>query len=164
MKKNIKNIGFSLLEIIIVMVIISIATLGIMMSVGINDSKRNAQESAEILKELMIFVQNKAILTQKNYGLITYSDGYLFVEQQDNLQWKVTNDDVILKRKFLSSNLKFKLDATQVQSRIEKILKPEIYIYSDGYTDQFEIIFFSSQGKQLIILKNSAQGEMSIHE
>lgn len=164
MTTKIKEAGFSLIEIIIVMAIISIVALSIAVNIGINNSKRQAKKSAEKLEELIKFAQNQAILRQSNYGLLTYQDGYLFLKKQGNSDWMVINEPQILKREYLPNGVRFKLNFRQIQLRKKDDLQPEIFIYADGYTDKFDIVFYSQDDEKLITLSNSAQSKMSIHE
>lgn len=155
--------GFSLIEIMVVMTIIAIVAVSVVLSIGIDNSARHAKEAATKLEELFKFAQNKAILTQKNYGFIAYPDGYIFVEQQPNLSWQMVADQQILKREVLPSDVRFKLTSQKEQLRENNSMQPDIFVYADGYTDAFKIIFVSKDDERLIVLENSAQNQLSIY-
>lgn len=157
-----KDLGFSLIEISVVMVIIAVAAIGVSLAMGGSLSHRHAHDDANQLIDLMRFAQNRALMTHSNYGLITYQDGYAFLKQNSKQRWKIVQAPDVLKRVYLSNDVAFKLDRQQIQKRTKRPLQPEIYIDSDGLSNQFEIIFFSRAGKKLATVVNSADETMSL--
>ena len=158
-----KHQGFSLIEIIIVMVIIAIATAAVVLSVGVEHAEKQAKSAAQKIEALFIFAQNKAVLTQKNYGFITYTDGYSFLQQNQDLSWGLVAEDVLLTRHKLPQDVRFKLNTQQESMRQKGKFHPEIFISADGYTDAFQLIFVSKEDEKLIVLENSSQGKFTIH-
>src|SRR5882724_1422265 len=93
--------GFTLIEILVVVVIIGIVTVGALISIGFMSGDRQLQDETERVRALMTYVQEEAELQTREFGLYCENNSYQFVafDNRRQLWTKVLEDDVLRTRK-----------------------------------------------------------------
>ena len=159
--------GFTLLELLVVIVIISILVTYSTLAIRGSSPEDQIKEEALRLKTLTHLVMEESILRGEEYGIEVFQDGYRFVRFSDD-QWVTLDDDRILRDRELPADmeLEMQLEETDIVIGVvsdpmsdnevelsetedvsneeeEEKISPQIYILSSGeITPEFEIRFY----------------------
>ena len=106
-----RSLGFTLVEILVVIVIIGIVTVGAMLSMSFLGSDRQMGAEADRLAALINYAEEQANLQTRELGLYCTSSGYRFLtfDARSNLWVPVTGDDALRTRQ-LPDGLQLKLN------------------------------------------------------
>jgi type II secretion system protein H len=93
--------GFTLLELLVVIVIIGIVISGTLLALGATGQDRGLQEERDRLTALVDYVRDRGALMTTEYGILCGQHGYRFVYYDDRtMQWAPeTLDDTLRERK-----------------------------------------------------------------
>jgi general secretion pathway protein H len=119
--------GFTLIEIMIVVVIIGVISAGVLLSVNLTGRDRDLEKESDRLLTLVNYAREQAEMQTRDYGIVVRADGYQFVAYDTRRQvWREVYEDDALHLRKLPDGLDFKLmvDARPVvlQSTVE--IKP----------------------------------------
>jgi general secretion pathway protein H len=174
--------GFTLIEILVVLVIVGIIVAAALLSLGTLGDDRNLQTQARRLTTLLQMATDDATIQGRDFGIEVMTAGYRFVEHDPLLnQWfEVTDDDLMRKRK-LEEGTEFELvieehrvlleDESQETQREEEDIDerdltdnylPHILILSSGDTSPFELRIVRSSDRAEVLVRMSAAGELKI--
>ena len=137
--------GFTLVEILVVVVIIGVLSAGFLLSVSLTNEGRDLDKESNRLLELIRYAREQAELQTREYGLILQDDSYEFVSYDVHRGiWRsIFEDDVLRARK-----LPYGLDLKLVVETRPVVLKkpadakdktPQVMIFSSGDLTQFEL-------------------------
>ena len=145
--------GFTLIEILIVMVIISIAVTFAALSVGGFIKARRVEMAAKELSALLPLASQQAILQPAIIGLQIEPHRYAFYRFVINVntnkgQWQKISKDLILKPRFLDKNIILSLQ-----------LKENIFLANSNQKNNPQIIFLPSGDNTPFILLITNQGK-----
>lgn len=152
-----KPLGFSLLELLVVLVIIGIVLTVALFALGNTAKNQRIQNAGERLVNLLPIVEEQAILEPNVYGLVINAMGYGFeriVIKNGKKQWvAVTNNSLLAFRPWPSG--------TQIQLQISKedaspITGPNIIISPSGDLTAFSLVLGNE--KPLVIIQASESG------
>lgn len=87
--------GFTLLELLVVLVVISIAT-GLIVVRGTPGDSRYLQAQSEKLSQILRIAQQEALLRSRTIRFSLLGDGFIF-EQLENDRWVETEDEPLLR-------------------------------------------------------------------
>ena len=174
--------GFTLIEILVVLVIVGIIVAAALLSLGTLGDDRNLQTQARRLTTLLQMATDDATIQGRDFGIEVMTAGYRFVEHEPLLnQWfEVTDDDLMRERK-LEEGTEFELvieehrvlleDESQESQREEEDIDerdltddylPHILILSSGDTSPFELRIVRSSDRAEVLVRMSAAGELKI--
>ena len=71
--------GFTLVEILVVLVIIGIITAGILLSVNVTGRDRDLERESDRLLAVFNYAREQAELQTREYGIMFQDDGYEFL-------------------------------------------------------------------------------------
>lgn len=132
-----KQSGFTLIEIIVVVVIIGVFAVVMTLSFG-DASARQSEQYLQRILALVNLATEQAVFNSRDYGLSFRKDGYHFYELEDG-RWKYLTSDRMFKERELPAGLTHSLYLEGIKVVLEEETKarPQIFITSDG-----EISFF----------------------
>lgn len=162
--------GFTLLEILVVMVIIGIATTVIVFSVGgFYLSNKRADVVTHEMATLIELARNQAIFSLNTLGLEINSNSYSFVQLDDNkdrgLTWQpLSKRDSFWSERTIPSNI-----IVQVQSKNNfttliptNSVSPQIMIFPNGEITPFTITVHSQGSSELYTIEGNSAGEIKV--
>ena len=143
--------GFTLIEILVVVVIISIVTVGAVLSFSVLGHDSQLDTERDRLVDLLNYARDQASLQTRELGLYCTLDGYRFVEFDPltNLWEDVTEDDALRARQLpdgLHINLsveshdvvlKTSADTQKARQTDAQSYKPHVMIFSNGDLTSF---------------------------
>jgi general secretion pathway protein H len=105
-----RHAGFTLLEILVVVLIIGIVTAGMLLSMNFAGKDTELQTESERLLSLMKYAREQAELQTRDYGIVFGQHGYEFVVYGVRRNaWRRVFEDDVLRERTLPSGLDFQL-------------------------------------------------------
>lgn len=134
-----KQRGFTLIEIVVVVVIISLVITMTTISMGNPQAKRMKQSSTRVATLLQL-AKEQAIFNSQDYALSVWESGYSFYTLSET-GWNIVTDDRVFRERKLPDGLEFflYLDELKVILGREDKKKPQIFITSDGEISPFKL-------------------------
>jgi general secretion pathway protein H len=138
--------GFTLIEILVVVLIIGIMIAGAVLTVGVASGDRDLEKERDRILALTDHLRDQAALQNREFGLRCFQGGYEFLVYDPRAaQWQRLQDDPLTRPRQLPAGLVFNL---RVEGR-EVILPaatvkpdelaPQILLYSSGDLNLFEL-------------------------
>ncbi len=104
------NKGFTLIEILVVVVIISISVGAMMVNISFGGDEKAAEEEILRLQQLLRFAQEQSIIRSQEYGIRFYETGYRFLTlNEDRDIWEDITTDRLLRSREIPSPLELEL-------------------------------------------------------
>jgi general secretion pathway protein H len=156
--------GFTLIEILVVVVIIGIVSAGILVSVNLTGRDNELERESNRLLALVNYSREQAELQTREYGILFREDSYQFVSYDVRRKiWRELFEDDSLRRRQLPDGLGLKLvvEGRQVILRRpadDKDKKPQVMIFSDGELTSFEISMEREGGVRSVTLAQDEKG------
>jgi len=102
--------GFTLIEILVVVLIIGIISAGVLLSVNLTGRDRELERESDRILNLVNYAREQAELQTREYGVIFHDDGYEFVAYDARRgHWRDVFEDDALRLRKLPDGLSFKL-------------------------------------------------------
>jgi general secretion pathway protein H len=143
--------GFTLVEMLVVVVIIGMVAVGIILSLGNTGRDSAMEQERDRLVGLMAYVRERAELQTVEYGLHCDLHSYRFVLHNSRTnQWQEDILDDQLRARSLPAGLRFSLviegrpivleDPSQkdIEHKLND-LTPQVMLFSDGDLNSFEV-------------------------
>jgi general secretion pathway protein H len=156
--------GFTLIEILVVVVIIAVVTAGVLLSVSAVGRDRELEKESERLLALLNYTREQAEVRTREFGLLCKESGYQFVGfDPRKAQWVEIETDDTLRARELPFGLTIDL---QVEGRPvvltrppdSKDLTPQVMLYSNGDLTPFQLTLLRDEGTRSIALASTDKG------
>lgn len=149
--------GFTLLEILVVLVIISITFGFALMSFGDFGASRQAITSAEHFESYLKLLQQQALIEMQPLGVRISSNYYETYHFIPEMGWKPFPQNSF----FNTQNFPSKVIVDFKGSSISNFKNPHIIIHPSGDLTPFVMNFGTSKKNQIIALIAKSNGELS---
>ena len=153
--------GFTLLELLVVLVIVGILVSMLTLSVGLVGEDSALRREAERLEALVQMAGEETMLNGFEMGLRFYRRAYEFsIYRDDTDEWTPLVDDELFRHRDIPQavELDLELEGRQVilefQAVDDENYRPQVFIMSSGDVTPFNLRFreaFSSDGYQVLI-------------
>ncbi len=157
--KNHNQQGFTLIEIMVVLVIMAIVATFAMLTIGSIDQNSKLKVSAFELSSLIKLAEEYAMLKPQQIGLVIHGQSYQFrayhIHDQDN-PWQVIKTGLLSGKHQLPSSLQLSVEQADSDS-------PQILFYQNGQITPFVLMLTSINGQHGIRIFGAANGNISSH-
>jgi general secretion pathway protein H len=138
--------GFTLIEILVVLLIIGILVAGASLSLGVLGRDSALEKESDRLSALLDYLREQATLQNREYGLRCYVGGYEFLAYDVRTgQWqKVPGDDSMRPRRLPTGvTMQVSIEGRDIilpreQAKADE-LAPQVMLFSSGDLNLFEL-------------------------
>lgn len=141
--------GFTLIEVLVVVLIIGIMVAGVVLSLRVSGEDRELDRERDRILALTDYLRDQAALQNREYGIRCYIGGYEFlVYEPRSEQWEVLSGDQQLRARALPQGIDMNLDvegrpiilpAKEISAANAKDRVPQIMLFSSGEMSLFEL-------------------------
>jgi general secretion pathway protein H len=166
--------GFTLIEILVVIVIIGVMLGTMMLSLGDRGQDSQLEKERDRLVALINYVQERAALQTIEYGLRCEQGGYRFVMYDSRkAQWLEDPLDELLRARSLPDGLELALSvedrAIVLAARADPRkpvasldLTPQVMIYSSGDLTRFRLSLLRAAAHRSVVLTGASAGKVEV--
>ena len=158
--------GFTLIEIMVVVLIIGVMSAGLLLSVSLTGRDRELEKESDRLLALINYAREQAELQTREYGIIFQDDNYEFVSYDVHRQvWRTVFEDdaLVLRRLPYGLNVKLKVETRPVVLKKPADAKdktPQVMIFSSGDLTQFEVTVEREGGVRSVTIAQDDKGNV----
>jgi general secretion pathway protein H len=164
--------GFTLIELMVVMVIIGLVAAGALLSLGATGKDSQLEQERDRLAALIDYARERGALQTVEYGLRCRADGYQFVMYDARKsQWSVDPLDDSLRARTLPPGLDLQVEVEKrqivlprrmAQPRQGEVidLTPQIMLFSSGDLTQFRLTLGRSAAHRSAVVSSSNAGKV----
>jgi general secretion pathway protein H len=165
--------GFTLLELLVVVVIIGIVTSMAVISVHVLGGDHEMDQEASRLRAVLMQVREDAMLQGQDVGLRIDARGYDFLRYDTrNERWLIVSDDPLLRERVLPDGL---VAALTIESRDVKLpvraaptgtdqYAPQVVVQASGDLVPFEVILTRDGTEESRRITGSVDGSVSVQK
>jgi general secretion pathway protein H len=156
--------GFTLIEILVVVVIIGVIDAGMVLSVSLTGRDRDLERESNRLSALFDYTREQAELQSREYGVMFKDDGYEFLTYDvRRAAWRsITDDDALEPRKLPDGlGVKLTIEARPVvlsRPADAKDKTPQVMIFSNGDLTNFAATLERDGGVRSVTLTQDDKG------
>lgn len=144
MQTRARQSGFTLIEILVVLVVVGLLASLAVMTMGGSSRDREMENEVRELYLLMQTASEQAVLNNTELGLILDDEGYRFVAWEDRSgEWKEPGEPMFRLRGFpewITVTEYIENDTPRLASEEDR-LRPDVVFFSSGETTPFELEF-----------------------
>jgi general secretion pathway protein H len=165
--------GFTLLEVLVVVVIIGIITGMALVSVRVLGGDHEMQQEADRLKAVLSQVRDDAMLLGTDVGLRVDPRGYDFLRYDTRREtWQLVTDDKLLRERSLPEGLTaaLRLEGRDIQLKMRgasttaQPLLPQVVIQASGDLSPFDVVLARDGTQENRRVSGGADGTIEIHD
>lgn len=154
--------GFTLIEMMVVVVIIAIVINFAMISFGRNSPADRLETESNRLMNLIQVASEEALLRASILGVDISEDGYAFLRLEDG-EWQTTDDSLFRERK-LPDDMELRIIEGQPESDDEEKRTPEIILLDSGEVTPFDLKITSTTTDTYFRLTGSETGDLKLNK
>ncbi len=149
LNKKTSSDGFTLIEIMVVMIIISVILSFATLSIGNAGLAQNLKQERQRLASLLKLASQEAIMQSKEMGISFKTDGYRFYVLQGQEWQAITGRDNIFRPRTLPQGIQIdiRLDGEPIIETDNSM--PQVLLLSSGEMTPFEVIFWADSDESL---------------
>lgn len=163
--------GFTLIEILVVVLIIGIMIVGVALSTTAASSDRELDEERDRIIALTQYLREQASLQAREFGMRWHVEGYEFVVlEAPTGMWVKLEDDSITRARKLPEGLEASLEIEGRRIVLPQAdvlpdeLTPQILLYSSGDLNEFELELRRIGGRGVRFVPNPAADRIEAAE
>lgn len=152
-----RQTGFTLLELLVVLVIVGITLSFAVLSLDLRSDKDIVVEEARRIAALMQLASDEAVIQGRELAMQFDGNEYRFL-MLNNDSWQVIESDEVLRERNLAKGLRAELEIEGRGKKRGTAGGELIYFYSSGELSPFSLNLQDSQGKYRYDVNGDAQG------
>ena len=167
--------GFTLVELLVVVVIIGVVIAGMVLSLGGPGRDSQLEQERDRLAALIGYVRERAALQTIEYGLRCETGGYRFVLYDTRAAaWREDPLDETLRTRNLPAGLEIGLSVedraivlprrTDAKAKAPVDLTPQVMLYSSGELSSFRLRLARSGTGRSALLTGTVAGKLEVGE
>jgi general secretion pathway protein H len=165
--------GFTLLEVLVVVVIIGIITSMAVISVNVLGGDHEMQQEAERLQAILVQAQEDAALQSRDLGLRLDETGFEFLEYDGRTErWRGVLGDTLLRERTLPPGLRLqlRLEDRDVQLKPRQPatdrdpIYPQVILQASGELVPFDVIFSRDGTDERRRVSGTVEGRIELHD
>jgi len=154
------NRGFTLIEVLVVIIIISIITTASLMAFGDFGASRKATVFAEQFASYVKLVRQRAILEMSTFGINVSNEGYETLRYEEGITWQARSKTSLFRWQNFPANV-----LVVLKSELKNNDKsPDILIQSSGDMTPFTASFGTKAKPEQTILIGQHNGDILIKD
>ncbi|MBV2122719.1 MAG: type II secretion system minor pseudopilin GspH [Candidatus Thiodiazotropha sp. (ex Ctena orbiculata)] len=154
------GMGFTLIEVMVVVVIIGILINYVAISFGRNAPGDQLRDEAQRLNSLLELASEEALLRSMLIGVDITEESYGFLSLNEG-EWEVVSDNLFRERK-LPPGVEISVATALPEGDDEEKRTPEIILLNSGEMTTFELKISSEQVESYYRLTGNELGELSL--
>ena len=159
-----RSSGFTLLEVMVVVVLISIIVGFVVLSIGDGGKTQLLEQHAKRLASLLKLASEEAILTNQEFALAVTEEGYEF-QILVGKGWAAIAEDPILRPRQLDSGMRIALsiESTEIDLQAQSDKDPaRLYLLSSGEMTPFEMTLKDEESGTFFNLTGKSNGQLNV--
>ncbi|MFY7697726.1 MAG: type II secretion system minor pseudopilin GspH [Legionella sp.] len=150
--------GFTLIEILVVVLIISMTTGFALLAFNDFGTNRQAMIAAEEFVNHLQFTQQLAVLESATYGIQLFNNGYRIISYQPNTaNWVVLNKNAAFQKQFFPTATRISLESQTTVANT-----PPIIIDQSGGVNDFAIRITDRDDHEIVKIISQSDGTISL--
>lgn len=150
--------GFTLLELLVVLVIVGITLSFAVLSLGLRSDKDIVLEESRRIAALMQLASEEAVIQDRELAMQLDGESYRFLLLDNKNRWQVIEADEVLRERSLPEGLQAELVVEGIGKTSATASGSRVYFYSSGEVSPFQLSLQDSQRKYLFYVNGDAQG------
>jgi general secretion pathway protein H len=165
--------GFTLLEVLVVVVIIGILTSMAVISVNVLGGDHEMQKEAERLQAILLQSREDAMLQSRDLGLRLDETGYEFLEYDGRTElWRGVEGDPLLRARTLPDGLRLGLRLEDRDVRLKPRepaterdpLQPQVVLQASGDLVPFDLLLARDGTEERRRVSGTLEGRVEVHD
>jgi general secretion pathway protein H len=165
--------GFTLLELLVVVVIIGIITSMAVISVNVLGGDHEMQQEAERLQAILVQAREDALLQSRDLGLRIDETSLEFLEYDGrNERWRAVLGDPLLRERTLPAGLRLRLrlEDRDVQLKPRQPaterdpIYPQVILQASGEIVPFDVVFTRDGTDEQRRVSGTVDGRIELHD
>jgi general secretion pathway protein H len=165
--------GFTLLEVLVVIVIIGILTSMAVISVNVLGGDHEMQEEANRMQAILLQTREDAVLQSRDIGMRVDATGYDFLEYDGRVeQWRTVENDPLLRARALPDGLRLslRLEDREVQLKPRQPaterdpILPQVVLQASGDLVPFDVRLARDGTDENRRVSGTLEGKIEVHD
>jgi general secretion pathway protein H len=168
-----RQAGFTLLEVLVVIVIIGILTSMAVISVNVLGGDHEMQQEAERLQAILLQSREDAIMQSRDLGMRLDETDYEFLEYDGRTgKWVAVENDPLLRARTLPEGLRLGLRVEDRAVQLKTMqpatdrdpISPQIVLQASGELAPFDLLLSRDGTDQQRRISGTLEGTIEVHD